>query len=361
MRSDLLALEAELDEIEKLISSQQEAEGFYADIVANGGAHSYDARTIASDRTVRRKYQYISGVIALYGAMEQYVEAILSSYLRALPKVFGRFENIPESVRAKHHELTVDYLTAIKANRVHNPEDQDAVVLRLARCRPRATRYEFNTRAFTLRNANMSFDRMRGMFAGAGISITPRVLVNSRSFGNYYAAKNGLVLPQIGDAEARAEFSAVDDLVDRRNRVAHGSNCVDDIEDAVLLKDRVNHLRMYGRAIHEVVEGCIMRCCYQRRAGLVLGVPVHKFRDNVVCFELKNGEIATGDAVYMIPTDDTSPVQRGSISTLEVDRVRHERLVGADGLTMAASVTFVVSPTSNYGLLPPDMVALLDA
>lgn len=364
MRSDLLALETELAEIETLIKAHQLADALYPAVIALGSSHSSlvtSALEIVGARTTRRKYQYISVIVALYGAMEQFVEAILSSYLRILPQICGRFDSIPEVVRLKNHELTVEYLAAIRANRVHNPEDASVVVRRLARCRARAVRYEFNIRAFTLRNANMSFDRMRAVLSNVGIESSARRLVNTASYKNYYEGITGTALPQMGDAEARASFANVDDLVDRRNRVAHGTNSVDDIEEPALLLERVHHLRMYARAIHELAEDHVVRLSVQLKRGYTLGVPLHRFGANVVCFSLEGGEIAVGDTLFMVPTEPSVPSARGKIGSLEVDRVRYDRVSGAPGVAFGASVPFAASATATFGVLPQNIVALLDA
>ncbi len=126
----------------------------YPKIAALGGEHAEIvdiSNDLAKGRTSQRKYQYISVIIALYGAMEQYVESLILSYARLVPVICGRFGNIPEAIRIKHHELSVDYLSEIKMNRVHEPEDTHTIVRRLSMSAPR-DEYELNNRAFTLRH-----------------------------------------------------------------------------------------------------------------------------------------------------------------------------------------------------------------
>ena len=262
MRSDLLALEEGLDEIADLIRVYQVSRDLYSSIASSGKADPEFVQLsigLAGKRTLQRKYQYVAVIIALYGAMEQYVEALTISYSRLLPVICGKFDNIPQEIRSKHHELSVDYLSAIKQGRVHEPEDADVVVRRLARCRSRAVKYELNSRAFTLRTANMNLERAKTICANLAVVITPRALASTQSFHDYYLRKNGVVPPPMGDIEVRAEFAGIEELVARRNRIAHGANSVDDIEDQHILIERVEHLRMYGRALYEVFESHAIR------------------------------------------------------------------------------------------------------
>jgi len=350
MKSDLFTLETELTEIAALIRAHQSADTLYQRISSLGEAYLdivETSNTLALGRTSQRKYQYISVIIALYGAMEHYIEALLLSYLRIIPKICGRFDNIPEPIRLKHHELSVDYLSAIKLNRVHEPEDANIVVRRLAMCRARAQRYELNCRAFTLRSANMSFDRMKSMADNMGVVMTPRRLINSKSYQTFYANQNGTVAPAIRDLEARAAFALIDDLVIRRNRIAHGANSVDDIEDHSLLLERVDHLRLSGKALHEVFEGHAIRLCIQKGRVKSLGVPLRKFQGNIVCFPLESGEIAVGDVILMLPTDDNFSARRGGALSLRVDHVAQDRVIGAPGCNFGVKLPYTPSPTAS--------------
>lgn len=363
MKSELLTLESALDEIAELIQSYQSAEELHAHVASTGETHPdivQAATALAQKRTFQRKYQYVSVIIALYGAMEQYVEALILSYLRLLPIICGRFDNIPEDIRHKHHELTVEYLTAIKQNRVHEPEDVGVIVRRLAQCRVRAVRYELNSRAFALRTANMSFDRMKTLADNMKVQVTPRRLINTPSFVEYYTQKNGLSMPAMRDVEARAAFSSIDDLVMRRNRIAHGANSVDDIEDYPLLRDRVDHLRMYGRALYEVFEDHALRMCAQKNRMENLGMPLHRYRGNIVCFQLDQGCVSVGDVVVMLPTDEHVPARRGGVLSLQIETLPYQNIVGTPGCSFGAKLPYNPSETASYGVLRPDIASALD-
>lgn len=363
MRSDLLVLESELSEVSALIDSYQRAEALYPKISALGGEHAEIvdiSNDLAKGRTSQRKYQYISVIIALYGAMEQYVESLILSYARLVPVICGRFGNIPEAIRIKHHELSVDYLSEIKMNRVHEPEDTHTIVRRLSMCRIRATKYELNNRAFTLRTSNMSFDRVKTLSANISVVVSPRRLVNSQSYQSFYSEKTGGLEPALGDAEARSAFSFVDDLVAKRNRIAHGANSVDDIEDYPLLLDRIAELRMYGRALHEIFEDHAIRLAVKQARASVLGVPLHKYKGNIVCFPLETGEIRVGDVVFMLPTDENIPVRRGEALSLRVGNGARETVSGAPGANFGVKLPYNPSQTASYGILPVDVVEKLN-
>lgn len=364
MRSDLLALEAELDEIADLIQSYQRADTLHASISVledAPGEISRHAHELLDSKTRQRKYNYVAVIIGLYGAMEQYIEAIIASYSKMLPGVCGRFDNIPDDIRMKHHELTVDYLSAIKQRRVHQPEDVETIVHRLARCRLRATIYELNARAFTLRTANMNFDRMKQLASNLMVQVTPRRLVNTVSFEAYYSSKNGEPFTSIGEAEAKAAFSLIDDLVSRRNHIAHGANSVDDIEDHPILCERVEHLRMYGRAIYEIFKDHILRLCDEKGRTKSLGVPFHKYNGNIVCFHMEDGNISVGDTVIMLPSDDNYPAREGKVLSLRMNDVSFNDIVGTEGCRFGVKLPFVPSETAHYGVLQSKINDILES
>lgn len=363
MRSDLLVLESELTAVASLIDSYQRADALYPKIAALGREHAEIvdiSKDLAKGRTSQRKYQYISVIIALYGAMEQYVESLILSYARLVPGICGRFGNIPEAIRIKHHELSVDYLTEIKMNRVHEPEDAHTIVRRLSMCRTRATKYELNNRAFTLRTSNMSFDRVKNLSANISVVVSPRRLVNSQSYQSFYSEKSGGLEAALGDAEARAAFSFVDELVAKRNRIAHGANSVDDIEDYPLLLHRIAELRMYGRALHEIFEDHAIRLAVKQGRASNLGVPLHKYRGSIVCFPLETGEIRVGDIVSMLPTEENLPSRRGEVLSLRVGSEVIETVLGAPGINFGVKLSYNPSQTASYAILPVDIVEKLD-
>jgi hypothetical protein len=364
MRSNLLSVQSELGEVRTIIDAQLLAEGLYPSLLRLPATHQgiiEVASQVGASRTVRSKYQYISVIIALYGAMEQFIESVVTSYLRIVPRVCRRFDNVPEVIRVKHHDLSIEYLSAIKSNRVHNPEDTSLVVERLARCKSRVSKYEFNHRAFTLRNANMSFDRMQKAFANIGVEVTARRLVNTTSFRQYYLDKNGVEANLTEDAQVRRAFAEVDELVERRNRVAHGANNVDEIEGPSLLLDRVCYVGMYCSAIYEIVEDSLLRMCMGNEHVRSLGVPVRKFGASIVCFPLNDGQVTVGDCMYMLPSDPNVPAVRGLIDSIQVNNNSVVSVVGSAGLTFGARVPYRASSTASYGLLSSDMAAQLDA
>ena len=111
-----------------------------------------------------------------------------------------------------------------------------------------------------------------------------------RRFG---AADPPLDIKDFQDADLDRLLEPIDDLVERRNLVAHGT--IDDIETVDLLNERCQFVAAFAKALYELLQLEMLRVEVASRHSHALGRPIDVFNDHIICFEAKGCKIAVGN------------------------------------------------------------------
>lgn len=359
MRSVLLAFQAESSGLRDFLAAAAAEEALYPKLkeIAGGlGRQDGDNIDIVLRSSLnRRRYTYVVAIIVLYGALERYIENVVERYIILISDVAGRYERLPAPLIKHHLELSIEYLWLVKESRVRVTESAEDIVSRLSGCIAGNETFEINARAFTLRLGNMNRDRVQRILLHAGIDVTPRRLSYTPSYRTRYAESALKSVDGLNDEEVQKLFREVDELVEARNRVAHGVTNVDEIEDRALIEARIANVEAYVQAVHEVMEQEILQ--FGIASGLMrrLEPVINVFNDNIVCIEHRDGEIKVGDLIAMTTQETMEPVRAGLIESIEIEREPQESVRGAPDLKIGMKVAMRASKKGHFYLVPADL------
>lgn len=144
-------------------------------------------------------------------------------------------------------------------------------------------------------------------------------------------------------------LSPIDDLVARRNAIAHG--VVDQIESVELSISRTEFLSAFVHATHELLRHELLPFEVDALGVQPLGRPIEVFNNKIACFESSICSLATGDRIVARTGDSLVPYREGKIVVIEVDNKRLKSLKLTEKTRFGLEVDFTVRKNNTFFVL----------
>jgi hypothetical protein len=224
------------------------------------------------------------------------------------------------------------------------------IVAHLHSCLSGAQAFKINAPALILHRGNITLKKIRDFLSALGVDAPARRLLIMPLFVKWFAALDPpLMIEDFKDADLERLLAPIDDLVERRNLVAHG--VIDDIETLDLLNERCQFVAVFSRALHELLQIEMLRVEITGRKAHALGRPIEIFDDHIVCFEVADCKISVGDRIVAVTEDALVPFRWSSVIRLELDRAAHQSLDITSSTKFAVQVGFSARKNHEYFVL----------
>jgi len=282
----------------------------------------------------RRRFNYNSIIVSLYGYFEEYIESMLRAYVIHLNSIVPKYQDLPDRITKYQIDLSFRLLSRIEQSRYRSVVTTEQLISNLHSCICNAEKYRINAEAFTHHRANFRIETIQESFARIGISGISQKIKMCSVFVEYlqslYPGRN------VANIRSPEAFLYLNDLAERRNEVAHGMP-PDDILSNEMLLEYINFFDVYGQALYEVVRSESLQ--YELKyKGIKLGSPIavlHKGK--VVCISVKETAIKVGDLLVAKTASNDYPYLAGEIQELQVDNESYSE----------------VKPIADVGILIP--------
>lgn len=147
-------------------------------------------------------------------------------------------------------------------------------------------------------------------------------------------------------------FFIINDIVERRNDIAHG---VDDADENILSVDVILNYCDYFIALAEAIYTVVMReyvsLMISKKSDVIreLGAPIEVYGKNIVCLNNKNNQVRKGN--YMASKNSKEVVKFGKINSLEVEGQQVDYISEDVSIDFGAKVDFQVHKKDTYYLV----------
>lgn len=352
MEAALTSFEAELDKLRRFLQATDAEDRLITYILGLPGAERASLAApldpIQANSTIKRRQNYVSAVIVLYGALERYVEEAVAEYVEQLAVIHKEYQRLPENLRAQHLRLTIDYLASLKDGRVRETEDIATVIATLHDCLTGKAPFRLNARAFSLRSSNMKFQRVREIMRHLDIEIHQRRVLATPSYSRFLHDMAGISAKDMQDSEVEGMLDHIDDLVIYRNDIAHGVANLETFEESNIVRERASKLHAFVSGINDILNCELLQ--YRLEMGQFVAVEgeIYAFGHHIVGFSWPSGRILVGDILVMQPAERNADLRYGAIASIQIDKVDQEGVDGRDGLMIGVRVPFRVKANARY-------------
>lgn len=189
-------------------------------VPVNNVLANYPDSQIRQYLTLRRGYDYAAFVVALYASFERFCEALVSDYARCLSEIIP-YSELPEALVKKHFNQAAEMLQKKQLGEGRYAGiTQLSVTQTLFKCLSGDDEYNLLPIAIAAHDNNLRKNVLEKLFKDVGIDDILSKACSSDSIVQWY--KN---IAQVDEVNADRILSIVnsklEDLVERRNEVAH--------------------------------------------------------------------------------------------------------------------------------------------
>jgi len=156
----------------------------------------------------RRKFVYSSIIISLYGLVENFVEKFSFQYTESIEDTIPSYESLDSKFKDNHFNLSIELVKKI-TNGKHSKFsslNKNNVLKKLNDCLVTKQPYKLNKEAFTINTGNLKHSKVCEILSNLNIKNLEKRLIED------------------GYWDRDITFNKLDDLVERRNEIAHGGN-----------------------------------------------------------------------------------------------------------------------------------------
>lgn len=302
----------------------------------------------------KKVFDYKLAILIIYGSFENYIENIIAQYVSKLNSVVGSFSSLPQPIQSNHTELSAKLLGYICAGySKYEQIDSADIVKHLHSCYTSPQNYKLNVAAFTQHTSNLRINTIRELFSGIGINGIDSLIIKNQSFIDFMNEIDP-ELPILSEEQRKEAyydrcFHRLDDLIERRNDIAHG---VDDADYNILSTDVLFEYAHYVVEIAKSIYSIVL-CEYVKitilSGGsnvLCLGRPISVFNNSIVCLNSRGYKISLGDIIAGMNTQNQ--VRVGEIESIQIDRKPVTYTSTENSCDFGAKITFHANENYDY-------------
>lgn len=327
----LYLFDAYRDNLQKLLS--------YINIIDTLNSNEIDRKTI-------KTFNYNSIIISLYGFFERYIEETIRGYVNILSINIPFFKDIPIVIINNHLKLSVDKMNLlINKNREINDVEIYEMISNIESCKNKPT-FRLNNEVFTYHTSNIRCEILNNMFSKVDINNISRIMMKYYKFENYLKYKYpGRELNKIED---EVVYSYLEDLIQRRNDVAHG--VISEILSVDILKEIIDFLLILGESLNYVIYKNLYKNLYSYKS-IKLNNVIKIHNNNIICIEINELNINLGDIIIAKTPDND--ILFSEVKELQVNRISYPKLEVTENTCIAIKVEFIAKDNQEFMLWVP--------
>jgi translation initiation factor IF-1 len=188
--------------------------------------------------TTKKKFNYKSLVISLYGVIEHYSEKLLLMYLEEISKRITNYGDLKSKIKESNLFNSAHLTLKVIENKHHKYSSLNAntIIKNLSSCLNDEKPYFINYPSFTIPSGNLKHSKICDLFKQVDINV-------EQLFDKLTDFKN---------IKSENKYQKIDEIVERRNEIAHGS--LNNLLDSSEFPDYIDFIEKYFFALHKVLK-----------------------------------------------------------------------------------------------------------
>ncbi|MCK5616842.1 hypothetical protein KAR91_84050, partial [Candidatus Pacearchaeota archaeon] len=125
---------------------------------------------ISQSISSKKRFEYNTIIVSLYGFLEQFIEAIIVGYLNYLNRIIPSYDDLPSPIKDNHIELSFELTSKSSKEKSRNYSSPESIIQNLNSCLLSGEEnYTINNDAFSLHSANFRVEIVNDIFSRLGI------------------------------------------------------------------------------------------------------------------------------------------------------------------------------------------------
>jgi hypothetical protein len=220
--------------------------------------------------SIRRRFDYAAFVVTLYTSFEKFVENLITEYVQ-LEACHVDYATLPRNLTDKHMRESAKLLCHSKRlgeGRYAGMGCLD-VVRNLYDCLNGAKHNALNLAAVIAHEANLRAKEVDTMFGAVGIENICARLCRADAMMAWYCDDQGLETPPQAGVKFKVIEARLNDIVERRNQVAHSGDAPTELLGDKAMNDAVAFIESLARSIFGIVTGRYLQAHHATSASRI--------------------------------------------------------------------------------------------
>lgn len=273
---------------------------------------------------------YNAAIISIYGCFEAYIDKIANLLLDYWKENAKCYLQISKNIREKHIQKCGEFLS--NPQRYHNIDiTSDNVVKNLDLCLKGETLYVLNKELILSHSGNLKFSQLQQFFNELGIKDSKSKIIKNRIFVNYISDKYELnyieaeKLISSRNFDDKFLFRELDELVNQRNKVAHGWSVDERLSKEYLVDEIIPYMQMIGRVIAEMFMSEFVEILNETDSLKQFDKAIKVYNNKILCINSKDAILKCSDYIY---TYDGKGYKALKIKNIQKDNINVEKIYG---------------------------------
>ncbi|NEO56687.1 MAG: hypothetical protein F6K54_28595 [Okeania sp. SIO3B5] len=262
-----------------------------------------------------RLYEHCAVVTRLYAIYENFVEDLISTWLKYLQNIVENYLELEDKIQNTHREGIGRILLEFKKDRFKDLSENQVIRGLFYGTTNQNKNYQLLPEAFLLHDQNLRKDILEKLFADAGIAGTWKWVMNYRKVKHF--------IEEIRGNQNTAE-GELNQLISYRNEAAHG--VVYQILGTQELLDLGNFIKALCQALAELVTYQIIQKQTSTDKAKEIGKITRWFdRSKVVRAKINNSKLSVGTSIFLV-SETSSYCRLATIESIQLDNIPKESI-----------------------------------
>jgi MAE_28990/MAE_18760-like HEPN len=257
-------------------------------------------------------YDHCAAFTRLYAVYEQFVEDLASDYLRVLPDLYKKYEDLPPNVRKQHRIGIGQILMKLGKDGPYKELDEGGIIKGWSDGLAGNPRYTLLPDAFLIDPQNYRAEILAGLFRYLGIEDCWAWIQNHPMVLEFMARER--------DANETPK-TLLHDFVEYRNKASHTK--VGDIVATEEIKSIADYVAVLSHALAQLAMKRVVQQKMILGEAIRVGMVLNRFSDFVVGAQMAAGTVAVGDELVVIHKHSC---YRAEVMSIQIAQSPHERL-----------------------------------
>jgi hypothetical protein len=311
VRSNLEELLQDLADLRTLVASF---------VPVNAALARHEDTVVRQYLTIRRRFDYAAFIVGLYASFERYIDGLVEAYAHLIAARLV-YAALPAKLVSKHMTKSAELLAKGRLGEGRYVAVREGDVVRnLHECLSGAAQYKLNTFAIAAHDFNLRYAEINALFAVIGIDAACERALKADAMLSWFCTLNGLESPPPDGVPQVAVEPKIQNLVERRNIVAHRGGSPDDLLGPTEMVDLLDFVEAFSRSIFAITAAAYLRVQYLNSGELTPLVlregPYRKDR-TVIVVDKPAVPLFAGQAAFIL--NDAAGARWGRILELKLD------------------------------------------
>lgn len=255
--------------MEQMRTELSDLESFVSSITpVNNALSMHGDVSVRQYLTLRRQYDYAAFVIALYASFERFTEALVAEYVRKV-STFTSYEDLPLTLTKKHITQSADMLSRKRLGEGRYAHLSSLQVAgNLFKCLSGDKSYSLTTEAVIAHDTNLRFADVGKLLGDVGILNFCDSLPNIELIWHWFVSVELGNDSDSDPVERTTETcraiktifeTRLNDLIERRNEVAHRGGSADELLGQAEMLSRIDAIRTLAEGMLDASSSAYLK------------------------------------------------------------------------------------------------------